>query len=125
MNLLFWRHKKDKHIIKNDCYNKLPDSHQIHYERTDEQPTHYVDNTDYVTPILIAEMLSSSDSDSGASIPDSAPAQDSFSGFGGGDFGGGGSSDSFDTPDSSSSYDSGSIYDSGSSYDSSSSSSDY
>jgi hypothetical protein len=122
MNLLFWKHKKEGHVIKQDCLNKLPITQHSYYEQTEDEPTHYYDDsTSLITGIMVGEMMA----DSGSSIPQSDDSN-SFSGFGGGDFGGGGSSGSFDTPDNSSSYDdSSSSYDSGSSdsgsYDSGSS----
>lgn len=47
MNLLFWKHKKDAHVIKKECYNKLPSTVQNHYHPTDETPTHYYDDSSY------------------------------------------------------------------------------
>lgn len=122
MNLLFWKHKTEKHVIKQNCLNKLPIATHSYYEQTEDEPTHhYDDGSGLITGILIGEALSSDNIPSGEFVGTDTP--DKFDGFGGGDFGGGGSGGSYDTPstDNSSSYDSGTSYDSGSNYDSSSS----
>lgn len=125
MNFKFWKHKKEGHVIKDQCLKKLPVAHKYNYAITDEEPTHYYDDsTNLITGIAIGEMLAD-DSNSTQSENDTPQ----FEGFGGGDFGGGGSSSSYDDSNSSSnssdsqSYDSSSS-DSSSSYNSGSSSSD-
>jgi hypothetical protein len=131
MNLLFWKHKTEKHVIKQNCLNKLPIAHHAYYEQTNDEPTHHYDNgTGLLTGILVGEMLSNNNNIPGGEFV-GTNTPDQFEGFQGGDFGGGGNGGSYDSPssdysvgsDSSSSYDSSSS--DSSSYDSGSSSSDF
>src|ERR1700748_349944 len=106
MNLLnFWKHKTEKHVIKDACLKKLPTTQHSYYEETEDEPTHYYnDGTGLLTGILVGEMLSdnsASNISSGEFIGTNSP--DQFSGFGGGDFSGAGSGGSYDAPDTSSS----------------------
>src|ERR1700743_2548125 len=76
MNLLFWKHKKEKHVIKQECFNKLPRTAHSYYEETNDLPTHhYDDNSGLLTGILVGEMLADNNRDSSVSpAPDTAPA---------------------------------------------------
>ena len=132
-DLFFWKHKAEKHIIKNECYDKLPEHRKINYEKTKYHATHAVEQVDRssedddgilltaLTTAAIVEMLDDNEvsHDMGGS-QDSTPDTE-FQGFGGGDTGGGGAGGDWsdDSSSDSSSYDSDS-----SSFDSDSSSFD-
>jgi len=53
----FWKKKKTKEVIKKSCYDKLPVSHQVHYESTNDIVTHHVieDDGNFALSMLIAE----------------------------------------------------------------------
>lgn len=42
MNLLFWKHKTNGHVVADEDLKKLPLAHQAHFEATKQQPTHQV-----------------------------------------------------------------------------------
>lgn len=103
-DLFFWKHKSNQQIIKQECFDKLPEHYKINYEQTKKPATHsieFVDRVDEdddgilfnaITTSLIADaLIDSSDTshDMGGSY-DSSDSSFDFDGFGGGDTGGGG-----------------------------------
>lgn len=109
--MLFWKHKKEGHVLLQDCYQKLDRDKQMEYYMTTQPASHKVvendDDTMSILPIVAAASLLSNDDATLTTFPDVSytPTDDSsFDGsssdsggtdFGGGDFGGGGSSDSY------------------------------
>ena len=95
---MFWRHKEKKHVLNQECYNKLYSTHQTDYEATNEQPTHKVEEDDsdagfsIIETVVAAEILLS---DNSSTTSDFSSNDTSSPDFGGGDFSGGGASGDF------------------------------
>lgn len=79
MNLQFWKHKRKNVVIKQECYDKLPNYKRTSYSPTEEEPTHSVNDTDFSTSLLSSSLDTSSSSSDGG-----------FNGFDDGSGGGGG-----------------------------------
>lgn len=139
----FWKHKdkdKKKVIIKQECYDKLPDVHKSKFVKgvstntivTNNYHTHVVEDNDGDFMLSAAVGMATDNialgylaggNLSGALVGEMISESSCHSNdFGGGDTGGGGAGDSYSQTDNSPSFDSTPSYDPTPSYDSSSSS---
>lgn len=100
MNLKFWKHRHSAEVISEDCYKKLPLSHQSYYKSTTEEPTHRVEedsNGGFLSSLIASEIMSAESFDNTPSTDygSSSDSNSSSNDFGGGDGGGGGASGDF------------------------------
>jgi len=128
--LMFWKHKQKEEVIKQECYDKLPDHRKVDYVPSNLQPTHIVEQVDRTSDdddgILIStiatvaaiEMLEADAPISGPDFSgyDAPDSSNDFQGFDGGSSGGAGASGDWSSDNSS--YDSGGSDFGGSSFDS-------
>lgn len=97
---MFWKHKEKKHVLDQECYNKLYSTHQTDYTATQERPTHKVEEDDsdagfsIIETIVATEIISDLLSDNIPTTDYSTPETTSPD-FGGGDFSGGGATGDF------------------------------
>lgn len=100
-----YKNIKTGKVISGTCYNRLSYMERKQYVLTSESPTHKFsdddDSMDFLTPLIVGEIIGSALSDIGSSDNsasfDSGSSSDNNSStdFGGGDFGGAGAGESW------------------------------
>lgn len=111
---MFWKHRRNRSVIDQSCYNKLSSVQKSDYYATSEEPTHTINDSDnrasddgdstsmldLIGAAIVVESIfldgSSSSSDNILSSDDiSSSSDNSDMSGGGGDFGGGGSGEDY------------------------------